>query len=109
MDLGILYLCGKDKKQRPIIKLNITKYLAAMDDNTLVINIWLFSYDGLKVDGVGLIEAICYVIHVAKATGFVPGKVECFVFFIDIKGVGLTAPIGMLKPLIPVLEQMFPG
>ena len=91
MKKGAVYFSGKDYHERPVLILNLTR----------------LNFDDKK----GLIsfkKCLAYYMLVLRQYCFYPGKVENFIFILDVGGCGITdVPMDLLKSIIEIFSVLF--
>lgn len=85
-----MYICGRDDKFRPIIVVNAARIVE------------------MKLTSENLQQLTVYVTEYVKEHIFIPGKVENWVFLIDLANIGIfKLPLNSLKDLGNTLEKNY--
>ena len=85
-----MYICGRDEKYRPIVVVNTGRMIE------------------MQLTSENLQQLTVYVAEYIKENLFIPGKVENWIFLVDLCNVGiLKLPLNALKDLGGTLEKNY--
>ena len=90
LNMGFMYVYGRDHHFRPIIYVSIKKYVKDVDTK-------IYSFQDVK-------ESIIYLLNYVIKYILIPGQIENWVVIIDFKGTGLS-DVSEFKKLFEILNK----